>query len=92
MGKIFDRVYEVVKKIPKGKALAYGQVAKLAGTCPKVVGYALHANPDSQNIPCHRVVFKDGSLAKGYLFGGSTKQKEKLLEEGVVFLNEKVVF
>lgn len=82
----FDRIYEVVKKIPQGKVMNYGEVAKLANVAtPRVVGFALHVNKDPLNIPCHRVVFADGSLAKGYVFGGEGEQRAKLEEEGVEF-------
>lgn len=93
MGKIFEKVYGEVKKIPCGRVATYGEIAKKAGTFPKVVGFALHANPDPENIPCHRVVFKDGSLSKGYVFGGEGKQKQRLEKEGIKFNKEnKVTF
>lgn len=52
------RIYEAVKKIPKGKVATYGQVAKMAGNprMARAVGNALHKNPDPSTIPCHRVV------------------------------------
>lgn len=82
----FDRIYEVVRKIPKGKVMTYGQVAILANVAtPRVVGFALHVNPDAENIPCHRVVFANGKLTPGYAFGGEGVQKEKLQKEGIVF-------
>lgn len=83
MEKVFERIYQEVKKIPKGKTATYGEIAKKAGMTPRVVGFALHKNPDPKNIPCHRVVFKDGSLSKGYAFGGIKEQKRKLLAEVV---------
>jgi len=93
VGKIFERIYKEVKKIPCGNVATYGEIAKKAGTSPKVVGFALHQNPDPKNIPCHRVVFRDGSLSKGYVFGGEGKQKQRLEKEGVKFNNEnKVIF
>ena len=48
MSNSFEKIYEVVKLIPKGKVATYGQVAELAGNkkWARVVGYALHANPD----------------------------------------------
>lgn len=85
MGKIFERIYDEVRKIPKGKVATYGEIAGKAGTTPRIVGFALHGNPDPKNIPCHRVVFKDGSLSPGYVFGGIGKQKELLRKEGVLF-------
>lgn len=69
--------------------MTYGQVAKALGTRDaRRVGHALHANKNI-NIPCHRVVMKDGSMAPGYAFGGPEIQKEKLLNERVVFINNK---
>lgn len=85
----FQRIYEIVKKIPQGKVMTYKQVSILADVAtPRVVGFALHVNPDSQNIPCHRVVFSNGKLTPGYAFGGENVQREKLKEEGVIF-NQK---
>ena len=87
----FQRIYEVVRNIPKGKVMTYGQVALLANVAtPRVVGFALHVNKDPQNIPCHRVVFANGKLTPGYAFGGEDKQQEKLREEGVQFIEQKV--
>ena len=91
MQTVFIRIYREVARIPKGKTTTYGEIALLAGTTPRVVGYALHANKDPKNIPCHRVVFKDGSLAKDYVFGGEGEQKRKLQNEGVSFDNNKVI-
>lgn len=66
--------------------MTYKQVSILANVAtPRVVGFALHVNPDSQNIPCHRVVFSNGKLTPGYAFGGEDVQREKLQTEGVVF-------
>lgn len=82
----FDRVYEVVRKIPEGKVMTYGQVAETIGTKDaRKVGFALHANKDGSLVPCHRVVNKEGRLAPGYAFGGPGEQKNKLLAEGVLF-------
>ena len=84
---VFEKIYEVVKNIPYGKVATYGQVALLAGNSrwARVVGYALHNNPDPQNIPCHRVVNREGRVASGYAFGGSDIQRELLEKEGIVF-------
>lgn len=91
MQNFFDRIYDVVKKIPKGKVMTYGQVALVIGTRDaRKVGWALHANTDIK-IPCHRVVNKDGMLAKTYAFGGEKEQKLKLLSEGVTFLSNGYV-
>ena len=85
---LFHEFYQVVCAIPKGKVASYGQVALLAGhpRAARFVGYALHANPEPGVIPCHRVVFKDGSLASGFAFGGPGAQRDLLEREGVMFL------
>ena len=80
-----QRVYEVVKQIPKGKVATYGQVAAEIGAprCSRQVGWALHSNPAFGEIPCHRVLFKDGSLTDGFAFGGREVQKALLEKDGV---------
>lgn len=83
--KTFAEIYRIVSKIPRGKVMTYKQVAKLAKTTPRVVGFTLHANRDPEDIPCHRVIRSDGTLANGYAFGGKKEQKRKLIEEGIRF-------
>ena len=81
----FERIYEVVKSIPYGKVATYGQVALLAGNprLARVVGYALHVNPDPENIPCFRVVNHMGRVSSAFAFGGENRQIELLRLEGV---------
>ena len=88
----FERVYAVVKQIPKGKVLTYGDVARAIGAprCARQVGWALHSNPEPGVIPCHRVVFGDGRLTDGFAFGGKEVQKALLEAEGVQFINDKI--
>jgi methylated-DNA-protein-cysteine methyltransferase-like protein len=86
---VYYTIYQIVKKIPKGKVAAYGMIAKQVGVDPRVVGWALHANRDRGN-PCHRVVDRNGRLAKGYAFGGPEEQKRKLKAERVRFKRGKV--
>ena len=83
----FEKIYEVVKSIPRGKVATYGQVAFLAGNprWARVVGYALHVNPDTSTIPCHRVVNREGRVAAGFAFGGDEVQRQLLEAEGIVF-------
>ena len=85
---VFERIYEQVERIPKGKVASYGLIAGAAGNprWARVVGYALHVNPRPGEIPCHRVVTKDGSVAPGFAFGGPNVQRELLEAEGVTFL------
>lgn len=89
---VFDRIYNVVSQIPKGKVATYGQVAQLAGNkrWARVVGYALHNNPDQSKIPCHRVVNRDGKVAKAFVFGGENEQIRLLQNEGVEVVEGKV--
>ena len=70
--------------------MTYGDVAKLAQTSPRVVGNALHANPDPTTIPCHRVVSSEGKLSGSFAFGGATGQRERLKQENVPFVHETV--
>lgn len=90
MTEFTQRIYEVVKAIPAGCVLTYGQVARLAGNPhgARGVGFALHRNPAQGEIPCHRVVFRDGKLAGAFAFGGEGVQRELLEAEGVLFLND----
>ena len=86
---LFDRVYDVVRQIPAGRVASYGQVARMVGEPRKArfVGYAMHASPGmAGGVPCHRVVFKDGTLCSGFAFGGSDRQRALLDGEGVTFL------
>ena len=83
----FEKIYEVVKSIPEGKVATYGQVALLAGNprWARVVGYALHVNPEPGIIPCHRVVNREGKVAPSFAFGGEGVQRQLLESEGIVF-------
>ena len=87
---VFERIYKVVKTIPKGKVATYGQVAAAAGNFrwARVVGYALHNNPDPANIPCYRVVNREGRVSSAFVFGGENAQVQLLKSDGVRFLDE----
>ena len=87
-----QRIYEAVKKIPRGKVATYAQVAKLAGNekMSRAVGNALHKNTDPDNIPCYRVVNSRGRLADEYAFGGAEAQKKKLEADGIEVTDNKV--
>ncbi len=90
MSDFSKRVYDVVKCIPRGCVASYGQVAFLAGNPrgARGVGFILHRNPEPGIIPCHRVVFRDGSLCSGFAFGGIEQQRALLEREGVCFLSD----
>lgn len=86
------RIYEAVKKIPKGKVATYGQVAEMAGNkkMARAVGNALHKNPEPGVIPCHRVIDSKGNLADEFAFGGLGAQAKLLKEEGVLVVDGRV--
>lgn len=84
----FERIYAVVRRIPRGRVATYGQIAMLAGNphWSQVVGFALHVNPDPQGIPCYRVVNRFGEVSSAFAFGGENMQRQMLMEDGVTFL------
>lgn len=86
------RIYEAVKKIPKGKVATYGQIAAMAGNprMVRAVGNALHNNPDPENVPCYRVVNSKGELAGAFAFGGENVQAQLLMDDGIDVTDGKV--
>lgn len=78
-----ERIYKIVKEIPKGRVLTYKMVAKLAGKprAWRAVGNILNK---SSEIPCHRVIKSDGKIG-GYRYG--TKKKITLLEKEGIIIN-----
>lgn len=87
MSNTFSEIYAVVKRIPAGSAASYGDIARLCGNprLSRVVGYAMRACAD-EDVPCHRVVHKDGSLAESFGAVGNGLQRALLVREGAVFL------
>lgn len=86
------RIYDAVKKIPKGRVATYGQVAQMAGNkkmC-RAVGNVLHNNPDPEGIPCYRVVNAKGELAGEFAFGGSGAQARLLEADGIEVTDGRV--
>ena len=79
MPEFKEKVYNVVKKIPKGKTMSYKEVAKRAGfpRAWRAVGNILNKNRNSE-VPCHRIIRSDGRV--GGFFGG-TKRKTLLLKK-----------
>lgn len=88
----YQKIYEVVRQIPVGSVATYGQVAALAGNkrWARVVGYALHVNPDPEGIPCYRVVNREGRLSDAFAFGGVNRQKILLESDGIEVVDNKV--
>ena len=88
----FERIYDVVRRIPRGKVATYGQIAMLAGNknmC-RAVGNALHKNPNPDGIPCYRVVNSKGELSGEFAFGGIGAQQKLLEADGIEVVNGKV--
>jgi methylated-DNA-protein-cysteine methyltransferase-like protein len=83
----FSCVYNLVMQIPAGHVVTYSQIAKALGKprSARVVGWALHVNPDNRLIPCHRVVNSQGMISSGFAFGGPDEQRKMLESEGIIF-------
>ena len=81
----YEKIYDIVKQIPRGTVATYGQVAALAGNkrWARVVGYALHVNPDPEVIPCYRVVNREGRVSEAFAFGGENRQIGLLEVDGI---------
>ncbi|MEG1849737.1 MAG: MGMT family protein, partial [Oscillospiraceae bacterium] len=77
---LFARIYAATRTIPRGRVATYGQLALLAGNprAARMVGWALHQNPEPGIIPCHRVVNREGRLAPCFAFGGEEVQRRLL--------------
>lgn len=86
------RIYEAVKKIPRGRVATYGQIAELAGDkkMARAVGNALHHNPDPDTIPCYRVVNAKGELSGAFAFGGMRSQEALLRADGIEVADGRV--
>ena len=83
----FEEVYKIVKQIPYGMVMTYGDIATLLGK-PRAawqVGWALHVNPSPETIPCYRVVNRFGQVSKAFAFGGENRQRQLLEQEGIIF-------
>jgi len=81
-----EKVFEIVSKIPKGKTMTYGEIAKKLKTSPRAVGQALKRNPFAPRVPCHRVIMSDGGLGG---FSGNIKKnieikRRLLIKEGAI--------
>ncbi len=83
-----EKVYQLLKTVPRGKVVTYGQIAATLGNrnLARAVGNILHRNPDPANIPCHRVVNGKGQMAENFAFGGAVAQRALLEQEGIEFL------
>lgn len=79
----FPAIYDLVKEIPKGQVASYGMIASLVpGATARIVGYAMSATPQGQNIPWQRVINSAGKISDRE---GSSRQKQRLQDEGITF-------
>lgn len=81
-----ERIYWVVRQVPRGKVATYGQVARIAGGCTaRMVGYALASSTDADAVPWQRVINSMGKISPHGAGFGSAMQRALLEEEGVKF-------
>lgn len=87
MKSTYEKIYEQVRRIPRGKVATYGQIALLCGMPGRAreVGYALHQLKPGNDIPWHRVVNALGEISLPAYEGGGSLQKQLLLDEGIEF-------
>jgi methylated-DNA-protein-cysteine methyltransferase-like protein len=83
--KYRERVYAIVRRIPRGRVMTYGQIAELLGDgyTPRTVGFCMHSSPDG--TPWHRVLNAQGATSTGRVVLPHDKQQRMLEQEGVVF-------
>ena len=84
---LYKRIYDVVRRIPRGRVATYGQVAKLARIPghARQVGYALHALGGMSRLPWHRVINGKGEISARSMPGPQMTQRMRLEKEGVAF-------
>jgi methylated-DNA-protein-cysteine methyltransferase-like protein len=88
----YERIWSVVRRVPRGRVATYGQVAALAGFAsqPRLAGYALHALPAESAVPWHRIVNARGCISLPAIDGQYSLQRAMLEAEGIVFLGERI--
>lgn len=89
---LYDLIYSTVRMIPSGRVATYGQIAQIVGSCSaQMIGFALAALPDGNDVPWQRVVNRFGRISPhGYGFG-SVVQRQLLEDEGIVFNQENEI-
>ncbi|PKD20658.1 cysteine methyltransferase [Salegentibacter salinarum] len=88
----FERVYEVVRQIPKGKVTSYGAIARSVGAAKsaRMVGYAMNSAKNLDDVPAHRVVNRNGLLTGKSHFGDHSAMQQMLASEGITVKDNKV--
>lgn len=89
----FERVYEIVRQIPHGKVTSYGAIAKTLGAArsARMVGWAMNASHNLDDIPAHRVVNRNGLLSGKHHFDGTNLMQQLLENEGVKIVDNQIV-
>jgi methylated-DNA-protein-cysteine methyltransferase-like protein len=89
----FERVYAVARQIPYGKVTSYGAIAKALGTArsARMVGWAMNASHNLEDVPAHRVVNRNGLLTGKLHFDGTNLMQQLLENEGIVVMDNQIV-
>lgn len=89
----FERVYEIARQIPEGKVTSYGAIAKALGAArsARMVGWAMNASHNREDIPAHRVVNRNGLLSGKHHFDGTNLMQQLLESEGIQVVNNQIV-
>ncbi|MBT8260727.1 MAG: MGMT family protein [Bacteroidia bacterium] len=87
----FEKVYQVVRKIPFGRVTSYGAIAKYLGAAKsaRMVGYAMN-NSHDKNVPAHRVVNRNGLLTGKHHFDGTNLMQQLLENEGIIVIENQI--
>jgi len=91
----FERVYDVVRCIPPGRVTSYGAIARFIGSpqSSRMVGWAMNAaHSQSEDIPAHRVVNRNGLLTGKHHFRHENLMQELLESEGIVIEDDRIIF
>lgn len=88
----FERVYTIARQIPHGKVTSYGAVAKVLGTArsARMVGWAMNAAHNLEDVPAHRVVNRKGLLTGKHHFDGTNLMQQLLESEGIVVIDNQI--
>ena len=88
----FERVYAIARQIPYGKVTSYGAIARALGTgrSARMVGWAMNASHNIEDIPAHRVVNRKGLLTGKMHFDGTNLMQQLLENEGIVVIDNQI--
>ena len=89
----FERVYAIARQIPYGKVTSYGAIAKALGTArsARMVGWAMNASHNREDVPAHRVVNRKGLLSGKHHFDGTNLMQQLLENEGIEVVDNQIV-